>query len=263
MAFCQNENCISDAQMRKSLHDYVWACGSIARTSDVILPGKEPATLTTGEVEYPGSIWPLDRLSPDHPAVAYIRGRRYNPAWLAVNMGVGYIWEPPHRKACLRDRIFIPVYLGGTLVGWQARSVGSPRMDEPKYLFSARFPRSISLYNYDIASKFPAVTVLEGATKVWRFGADSVAAFGKRITDHQLSMLVATWRDIVFMLDDNARKESLELVGRVTGTSFRVVLLQDGQQPDEMDTVSVRALADRARLFPVGAAIESAKLEAV
>lgn len=261
LAFCQNEDCIDSAEMRKSFHDLVF--GSIHGVGgvDVVVKGKDLPKLAEGEVEYPGSVWLLDRLAPDHAAVAYLQSRRYNANWLAANLGVGYIWEPPINKQILRDRIFIPVYLGGILVGWQARSVDQPRHNESKYLFSLNFPRSRAIYNYDLARAFPCVTVLEGATKVWRYGRDSVAAFGKRVTDLQLMLLTSTWKQLVFMLDSDARKESLELVSRV-GQSAQcwVVLLKPGQAVDDLETKVVRGFSEQARLFPAGSIVEADQL---
>jgi DNA primase len=163
-------------------------------------------------------------------------------------MNVSYLVEPKPHLWYLRGRIIIPVYLEGKLIGWQARYLGEqpnlgkpPSKDIPKYIFSSGFPRSRALYNFDNAKQQPFVVVVEGATKVWRFGPEAVATFGKCVTSQQIALLAARWTKIVVMLDPNAEQESAELVASLKPYR-QVVEVRPPVEPDEMDTRTLRGL---------------------
>lgn len=258
LCYCQNENCLSDAERQRALRYLVWGSHESLPGRDMVFRGKEVRRVL-GDVDSPGSVWLLDRLPPEHEANVYIRGRRYDPAWLAKNLNVGYIWEPPSRaRESLRHRILIPVYAAAKLIGWQARSIGNPREGESKYLFSRSFPRNLSLYNYDIARQYKAVAVVEGAMKVWRFGPDAVATWGHSVHDMQISLMLAAWTDLVFFAESDSHALTVNAATRAASRArVRTILLQSGQAPDDMQTAEVRSLFDRALQLPPGTVIES------
>lgn len=244
LAHCQNEGCIDSREQQEAFYGYVWDDTVPASCSDVLLRGKRPPS-TPEEVTWPGLTVMLHNLTPDnHPARAYWRGRLFNPDWLGRACNVGVCVEAPQPQWYLKDRTIIPVYREGKLVGWQARLNRSPRdKNEPKYVFNTCFPRSQVLYNFDVARAYPFVVVVEGATKVWRFGPEAVGTFGKAVTPYQAGLLMNNWQTVVLMLDQNALKESRELVDMI-GEACRVVTIElpDGLEPDEMATTVVRRL---------------------
>jgi hypothetical protein len=249
MAFCQNENCLNGYDRQEAFYKLVWDDTTPwAAGQDVVLLGQEqPATL--GEVHEPGTIWRLDRVVPDHPACQYVRSRDFDPVRLGAQLGVGYIAEvAEHKMEYLVGRLYIPVREGGRLIGWQARLLyDPPKGGSPKYVFNTGFPRNTVLYNLERARQYPYVVVLEGAPKVWRFGPDSVCTFGKGITGYQASVLQATWKTIVVMLDPDARQESHDLVELLKASSQVVeVLLPDGVEPDEVPQAVARGYAREA-----------------
>jgi DNA primase len=162
-------------------------------------------------------------------------------------MGVGVMVTPVPKLDFLRDYVYIPVQMDGKLVGWQARVARHlPREDKKtlRYYLAEGTARSKLLYNFDRARKHPWVCVLEGVTKVWRFGPEAVATFGKVVTPHQADLLARHWRKVVVMLDADAAEEG-EKLRQVLARNCKVALVRllPGQAPDEMTTQEVRRLA--------------------
>jgi DNA primase len=91
-------------------------------------------------------------------------------------------------------RIIFPHYVQNTLVGWQKRVVPGETFPEfPKYKNTPGFPKSETLYNLDTASRYPLTCVVESpmsVAKAMSLGIpNTVATFGAKVTDHQISLL--------------------------------------------------------------------------
>jgi hypothetical protein len=115
------------------------------------------------------------------------------------------------------NRITIPHFWGGNLVGWQARAIPDrpgqwpgtvPAV--PKYRSNPGFPKSETLYGYDdaVASGFDRVVVVESPFSVIRASAlgvrGVVATFGAQVSSQQVALLREFRRVYVWMDDDDA-----------------------------------------------------------
>jgi hypothetical protein len=143
----------------------------------------------------------LGELPGDHPAVRYVESRGFDPAELTHWYRAGYsggegrrVWE---------RRLVAPVYCQDEEVGWSARAIpGHTRLTaerpernwpwrEGKYVNARGFPKSLFVYNLDVAGRLPdtVVAVAEGVTDVWRIGPWAVALFGKTLSDAQCRLI--------------------------------------------------------------------------
>lgn len=172
----------------------------------------------------PGTVL-VDTLSEDHPANHYLRERRFDPSELARLWGVRHAsgWSPSRAS----NRIVIPIYrpthlFGGAgesnplmLAGWQARFVGMPVANTPKYLFPVDFMKSKVLYGLTEAiNSTGPVYLCEGPTDVWRVGPGAVAPFGKDVSRDQRLLLVHHFagRPVVVLFDDGASEDADQVV---------------------------------------------------
>ncbi|ASZ74738.1 DNA primase [Mycobacterium phage Phabba] len=113
------------------------------------------------------------------------------------------------------NRITIPHFWKGRLVGWQKRAIPN-RPGEwpgtvpavPKYRSSPGFPKSETLYRLAEARVSGRVVVVESpfsTIKAEALGVPGVTAtFGAKITDHQLALLRDVDDLVVWMDDDDA-----------------------------------------------------------
>lgn len=101
------------------------------------------------------------------------------------------------------QRIVIPHFWRGTLVGWQTRRLVSSD-GTPKYLSSPDFPKDRTLYNYD--QRATTCVVVESPLSVLsKAHLGSVeATFGASVTDKQVRLLSIHRRVTLFMDNDEA-----------------------------------------------------------
>jgi hypothetical protein len=179
---------------------------------------------------------PLSELPEDHPAINYLRRRKFDPLRLAKRWGVYYCGanrerpgqedrSPPyfHDK-----RIVYPVYAPLSpieqkpaanrrvrLAGWQARSLQTkPANGAPKYFSAAGMKKSELLYGLPQVIKTEGpVVIVEGVTDVWRLRTNAVALFGKTISPAQCKLLIrhCGGRPIVILLDEDAVDEAIRV----------------------------------------------------
>lgn len=112
------------------------------------------------------------------------------------------------------NRITIPHFWKGKLVGWQARAIPDrPGQwpgtvpDQPKYKSKPGFPKSSTLYGYDLASPDHAVVVESpfSVIKAVALGVPNVVAtFGAKVTIGQVELLRRFRKVTVWMDDDTA-----------------------------------------------------------
>lgn len=101
------------------------------------------------------------------------------------------------------ERIIMPHFWKGDLVGWQARRIFDD--GTPKYLSSPSFPKDQTIYNYD-ARREEAVVVesMMSTIKHWPKMDDIEATFGAKITPTQTKLLEKHQRIILWMDNDEA-----------------------------------------------------------
>jgi hypothetical protein len=100
------------------------------------------------------------------------------------------------------ERIVIPHFWRGDLVGWQTRRLASD--GTPKYKSSTDFPKDSTLFNY-APERFEEVNVFESPFSVLvqdREDFHTVATFGADITERQAKLL-GRYKRVVFHLDND------------------------------------------------------------
>lgn len=259
LANCYRRQCLKDPVNRAALRDKILGglLSDVRRrlsppTSTELATLVEPGTLIP--VTPPGRIFSLTDLPPDYPAIAYLRGRGYDPLELASRWHVGFCSAPAHRMAA--GRIYIPVMMDGVLVGWQARWPTELPKDSPirKYYLLPGMPKRLVLYNYDLARTSPLVVLTEGPTDVWRVGPSGVALFGKTMSEQQEQLILKHWGTgvIIVLLDNDepsaaaaAEKIHLRLAARAS-CPILDVRLPAGTDPGDHSREQLWEFIDRA-----------------
>lgn len=157
------------------------------------------------------------------------------------------------------DRLVIPHYWKGQLVGWHTRRLADD--GTPKYKNSPDFPKDQTIFNYQPGGTAVVVEAPISALK-HAHALPMEATFGASVTDRQLSLLADHERVYLFMDNDEAGWKAVEgydhLVKRrpehVEGVAERlarytVVFVVDNPfkaDPGDLDTDMVQALVDDA-----------------
>jgi len=205
LAHCFRCNALDAPHMREELYFRVYS--TLPATSYLHDTGRIP--LERGPVCMPGTIVPLDKLEPWHPAYRFMVTKGFDPSELGQRFRVGLCVVPPGDLQMVDGRIIIPVYKDdGTLAGWQARCVGDfdwKAVGWTKYYNLPGFSKSTYLYNHNEAKRYALRVVVEGATKVWRFGGGPcVGTFGSTLSPTQAALLAEAPGPIVWLWDGDS-----------------------------------------------------------
>jgi len=163
-----------------------------------------------------------------------------------IEMKTGEItdkWEKTHDGEIVKvDRVMIPHFINGKLVGWVARRKDD-KLNVAKYKNTKGFPRQYWLYNYDSARFFREVYVVESPMSVLVLksrGIDNVVAtFGAKVTKTQLDLLRA-FREVTVFPDGDApgREAKKNLVtGLRDYTTVKVIDTPDGEDPASLTEI--------------------------
>ena len=144
------------------------------------------------------------------------------------------------------QRVVFPHYVQGKLVGWQKRVIpGVTRPEFPKYRNSPGFPKSETLYAYDLCDPGGPVLVVESPMSVahaYSIGLRNVTAtFGSKTSEHQARLLRGHSRVIVWFDQDPAGLEGeRQLVERLyRHTEVLVVPPDEGRDLGDCDLAEV------------------------
>jgi len=174
-------------------------------------------TVRFKEVALPGHCVPLSSLPAGHAARGYVTKRRFCPYELTDLWGVHYCLDAPDdgsrdafipgtnwHARLVRERLIIPVYRLGKLVGWQARTLKEG--DKIKYYTMPGMKKQHLIYNGDRARTFDFGVVVEGVTDVWRVGLRGGGTLGKDISYQQRQLIMQYWGNgsLCLMLDPDA-----------------------------------------------------------
>lgn len=159
--------------------------------------------------------------------------------------GVGFF----SGKGSMHDRIVIPIHNSkGELVAYAGRSIDG---SEPRYKFPAGFHKSMELFNVHRVKEEVSVVLVEGffdCMKVTQAGFPCVALMGSTISNAQEEIIREYFAHVVVMLDgDEAGKQASDyIVDRLHRFVFQlnVVLLPDGNQPDDLSRSELQKLVD-------------------
>jgi len=222
---------------------HCFRCGKVGSVTFLFGPGTTTQRHTEikriqplgQNVRSPGDLVELQALHNDHPAILYIRRRKYDYRELNDVFGVRY---------CNAGQLFgggifnttntlvFPIFMSGTMVGWQSRLLYTPdeltddecllvglMKDEdgdwvrpPKYFTSPGLEKGQVLFNYDNARQSEVVVITEGPFDAIGVGPSAVATLGKGVTDQQANLVKQYWKLAVIMLDPgDADNEMFEL----------------------------------------------------
>lgn len=173
------------------------------------------------KIELPG--YPLSKQEKK-----YLLERRFSPKKLTEDyniQGGGYVGD-------WKNRIIIPIYLGGKLISWTARTILPDR--EPRYKNlenekSVINPKNI-FFNLDNCHS-TSVALLEGPFDVLRFGNNGICGFGITLTRIQVLYLSNRFKKIYILFDREpaAQKKAKE---------YGMILQGQGQQCYLVDAFS-------------------------
>lgn len=172
----------------------------------------------------------------------YLKGRGIRASQVARIWGVRGIGI--HHR--LSWRLFIPIHLGGRIVSWTTRSIGS--IGGGLRYISAKpteeeFPLRDLLYGEDHVRH--AAIVVEGPIDAWRIGPGAVATFGLGVSSAQVRRIASfPMRVICFDSEPAAQARAERLCRELAGLPGRTerVELETGADPAEASDVEIREL---------------------
>lgn len=155
-------------------------------------------------------------------------------------------WDPSD------DRIVIPHFWKGSLVGWQKRRLSG---SGPKYLSTEDMPKDFTIYDYD--PKREEAVIVEAPLSVarHRHALPLEGTFGANVTDRQVRLISTHYKRIVLWMDnDNGGWKALEgtqnspgLIDRLSGYApVWVVPSPFTGGPDDVETKVAVELVEMA-----------------
>jgi hypothetical protein len=230
---CFNEGCdlVNFSKLLFQAHKYPASSAVLA-----------PATVTEfKKTGLPGHCVALTSLGSRHPAIRYLCEDRKNPvgfraphdpAVLERNWGVCYCVKAERGQGyapeLVQDRLIIPIWWDGQMIGWQARAI--TRGADPKYYTMPGFPKQKILYNGDRAKQFNFGVIVEGVFDAFSVGNCAVATLGHKLSWSQRELLSKWFGDksVCLLYDPDAVKDielNLHLMrGMFKGGIFSVSL---------------------------------------
>lgn len=150
-----------------------------------------------------------------------------------------------------QERIVIPLFWRGDLVGWQARRLNP--YEEPKYKFSPHFPRDRTIYNYHRERE---ALVVESPLSVLRHHHHApgiLSTFGAQVTEAQIRLLHRYERVVLWFDNDDAGWKATEVVGAALLPFCDVWAVESPYQADpaELDDTTLEELTEGAVPFAV------------
>lgn len=128
-------------------------------------------------------------------------GGRGIPEETAERFRVGYAAEYPYSKSQTSERIVIPHFWRGDLVGWQTRRLAND--NTAKYKSSIDFPKDTTIYNY-APREHSVALVVESPMSTLRHTHHHhmPATFGKDVTEAQVRLL-GRYEKVIFWFDND------------------------------------------------------------
>lgn len=205
---------------------------------------------------------PIPRMSPDvlepwkviHP---YLTEDRRIPEDAIKHFQVGYApqykyGEDKSGNPLFSERIVIPHFWQGDLVGWQTRRLWKDGTS--KYLNTPDFPRDETLFNHD--SYRSHAIVVESPMSVlrhWTLTPDITATFGAAVTPRQVQWLARHRRVTIFFDNDDAGWDAAPLLadGLSGYCDVRIVMNPYDADPADLDPATYLGLVSEAVPYSV------------
>jgi len=140
------------------------------------------------------------------------------------------------------DRVVIPHFMNGRLIGWVARKVEDVQ-GVPKYRNSKGFPRGAWLYNLDNAKEHDEVYVVESPMSVLvmksRGVRNVVATFGAKVDAQQINLLRRFNKVNIFMDGDTPGRMATDhiLEELQNYTKLGIIMTPDDEDPATMEII--------------------------
>ncbi len=233
------ENCsMRDAALR--LQDWFGLNPAAPKTRAASAKVDRPPVDLTATEENPPLSFSLTGIDTHHP---YLTERGIT-AESAEHFGIGFF----PRRGFMAGRVVIPIHNeDGVLVAYAGRVLDQT---EPKYLFPARFRKSLVLFNLHRAAQCGQTVILvEGffdCLNVHQAGLPCVVALmGCSLSLRQEQLLEKHFREVIVLMDgDKAGRAAGPIIaGRlVSKLSTRLVEIPTGTQPDQLGADQIRCL---------------------
>lgn len=141
------------------------------------------------------------------------------------------------------ERIIIPLFWRGELVGWQARALNPALPD--KYRNSPDFPRDEVLYNYQ--AELTEALLVESPLSVLAHAhhlPQTTATFGAKVTEAQIRLLRGYDRVVLWFDNDDAGWQATRTVGDALRRYTRVFVVKSpwAADPADMDDLTAKRL---------------------
>lgn len=173
---------------------------------------------------------------------------RHIPESTLKHFQVGYADEYFDKS----ERIIIPAFWNGKLVGWQARHIlGSNHKD--KYRNSPDFPRDQILYNKPEGRKAIVVESPMSVLRHYHHQPTMAATFGAKVTEYQLRLLHEYDDVYVWFDNDDAGWNATTVVGETNAAYQRVWVIPSpyAADPADMPDEMVDSLVSQAIPFSI------------
>jgi len=147
------------------------------------------------------------------------------------------------------NRIIIPVIYKNKNIAFLGRWIDNKNLGEEKrkYLNSYGSDFSTMFWNYDNIDNSKPVIICEGVFSAMRIGFNSIASFGKKLSDEQIRLLNRKKvKEIILLFDSDAISEIIKIYNKKfieSNIKVRIMLFKSGD-PDDLDN-SDNKLYDR------------------
>lgn len=219
-------------------------------------PGREPIPTYSQKILEPWALihpWVTDPIEIDEQGRNV--GGRGVPEENVLRFQVGYAERYRYSRDTYSERIVLPHFWQGNLVGWQTRRLAAD--GTAKYKSSTDFPKDSTVYNYDPGAK--EAMVVESPFSVIRHEAEDLhweATFGANVTERQITLLTrherifwwldndpAGWTAYLGLFDDRGNQTKAGVLEECArSTDVWVVENPYNADPADLDEVTVRAL---------------------
>lgn len=149
------------------------------------------------------------------------------------------------------NRVVIPHFWKGKLVGWQTRRVVAD--GTPKFLNSPDFPKATTIWNYQPHRPVVLTEAVISVLSKWHVIPDLETTFSASVSERQLRQLASHPRVVLFYDNDEPGWKTTERVGEalIRHTDVRVVDNPWAADPADLTDDDFQKLVDNAVPFGI------------